>query len=262
MSKFAVLAKAAEHFVKDNSPTILTGVGVVGTVGTAVLAGKASWAAGHMVSEQEVIFSPDNTEATTYTYDRMSNLSRAKLVWKLYIPATACGAATVTSIILANRIGLKKTAALAAAYAITDKAYTEYKDKVVEKFSQKKHEEIKADIAQDHVNRDQPSATIIVGTGKVLCKDLYSGRYFESTVETLKKAQNDINYNILHSDYATLTEFYDKIGIEPTSSSDYLGWNTEKQLEIDISTAMTDDGRPVITFDFATVPINDPWRFQ
>jgi hypothetical protein len=242
--------KAADFFKKlqklaiDNSPTILTGIAVAGTVTTAYLTGKATYKAAQILSEESPYLEPKE---------------KVLLTWKLYIPAAGTGMLTVISIIGANRIGTRRAAALVSAYTLSEKMFDEYKDKVVEKIGQKKEQEVRDELAQDRVNRNpvNENSVIIIGGKSVLCYEAYTGRYFLSDMETLKKAQNDVNYMVNNNFYASLTDFYDKVGLPKTSISDEVGWNCNKLLELNFSTAITEDGRPCLTIDYQVEPIRD-----
>lgn len=232
----------------DNSPTILTTVGVVGTIGTAVLTHKAATRAERLI------------EAQSYLPDRKAVI---KLVWKEYIPPVAAGAFTVSAIVLANRIGTKRAAAMAAAYTISEKAFEEYRSKVVKHVGANREEKIRDEIAQDRVDRRPVSKEVIIaGSGDVLCFDAYSGRYFNSTMENLKRAMNDINRNVIHQGYASLSDFYEQVGLPATEASEEVGWNADKVLDLEFSTVLSEDGRPGLSFSFFVTPVRNYFRFD
>jgi hypothetical protein len=187
---------------------------------------------------------------------------KVELVWTHYIPAAVTGVATVACIVGANRIGNKRAAAMAAAYTIVERNFSEYRDKVVERTSKLKEQKIHDEIAQDNVTRHPPNdrEVIITDTGDVLCCDAFTRRYFVSSMEKLKKGQNDLNYQLLNDSYASLSDFYNLIGLPTTSYSDEVGWKADKLLELEFSTTMTDDQRPCISMDFNTVPVRDYYR--
>ncbi len=91
---------------------------------------------------------------------------------------------------------------------------------------------------------------IIVGNGTVLCCELYTNRYFRSDMESLRKAQNDINAMIISDLYVTLDEFYNLIGLPYTSKSSDLGWNFDKLMELQFSTVLSEGGEPCLAFDY------------
>ena len=146
---------------------------------------------------------------------------------------------------------------------MSERAYSEYRDKVVETFGKKKEQKVRDEVAQDRVNRNPLSSSqvIVTGNGKTLFLDSWSGRYFESDVETIKKAQNDTNYQVMHHNYASLGDFWDRIGLAKTKESDEVGWSSNQLLEVDItSVALSEDGRPCIVLDFVVTPVRDYFR--
>lgn len=252
------IARQAEKFTTDHSPQILTGIAVAGTIGTAVLTGKATLKAVAMVREAE--YWRDKSTQSNYLETR----DKVALTWKLYVPPFIAGATTVAAIIAATQIGTRRAAAIAAAYAVSEKAFTEYKEKVVEKLGENKERAVRDEVAQDRV-RNNPvteNQIIVSGGGKVLCYEPYTGRYFMSDMETLKKAQNDLNYMVLNNYYASMSDFYDLIGLDRTKISDDMGWNSDKMLELTFSTVLSDDDRPCMVMDYQVVPIRDYSRVQ
>lgn len=249
----------SQKMAVDNSPAILTAIGVTGTVYTAFLTGKASFKAASILEKEQQRRNLNRSAGEPKR--EMETKEKFDMVWKLYIPAVATGALTCASIISANRIGTRRTAAMAAAYSISEKAYSEYRDKVVEKLGESKERAVRDEIAQDAVNRNPVSQqVVVVGGGESLCMDKFSGRYFMSDMETLKKAQNDANYQLLNEGYLSLSEFYSKIGLSPTSISDNVGWNADKLMELEFSTTMSDDDRPCLVMDFWVAPIRNFFR--
>lgn len=241
------ILKIAEKYAADNSPAILAGVAVVGVGAVAYLSAKASFQAAEALdNEQE--------ENNYYAKGSLSTGDKVKRVWRLYIPAASTGVLTIACIVCANRIGTRRAAAMAAAYTLTEKAYTEYRDKVIERIGENKERSVRDELAQEQVARTT-SEVMFVGEGEVLCFDTYSGRYFKSTMETIKKAQNDTNYEILHNYYCSLGDFYQRIGLPGTEFSEEVGWNSEHQLEVLFSTVLTDDNKPCLAIRYSVQPV-------
>lgn len=245
------IMKKSQKYVFDNSPAILTAFGVVGTVTTAFLAGKASFRAAEIIIEEQ-----------EHENEYLETRERVELTWQLYIPAVASGVLTVGAIIGANYVSTRRAAALATAYAITERAFDEYREKVTEKVGEKKEQKIRDEIAQDTVDRYPASEMRVYGDGDVLCYDKYSGRYFKSDMESLRKVENDVNHNIIHNFYATLQDFYDRIGLDRTGYSDEVGWNADHLLELRFSATISDDGRPCMVIDYVIEPVRNYNRIQ
>jgi hypothetical protein len=233
------LAKRAEKLLRDNSPVVLTALGVSGTLTTAFLAGRASYNAAALILREE-------TKTEVY----FSTKEKVHFVWKLYIPASISAVVTVGSIISASRIGSRRTAALTAAYSLSERALIEYKDKVVETLGVKKEKTMRDAIAQDSVTKNPPTGVIVTGSGTVLCCDLFTGRYFSCDMESLRKAENMINKKMIQHMEATISDFYDLVGLSHTSYSSVVGWTSDKMLELSFSTVMSEDSRPCIAFEF------------
>lgn len=251
-----------QKIATDNSPAILTAIGVTGTLTTAYLTGKASFKAATILDEAQLEKNGERYKTDDAPFVRLTTKEKAQLIWQLYIPAVITGTLTCTAVICANRIGSRRTAAMAAAFSLSEKAYDEYKEKVVEQIGKNKERRVRDEIAQDRVDANPPKNQAIIATGKgdILFMDSYSGRPFESTMEDVKAAQNDTNYLVLNDGYASLTDFYNKLGLSSTKISDDLGWNSDKLLELEFSTTMTDDERPCIVVDFRVAPIRNYFR--
>lgn len=248
----------------ENHSSILTAMGVTGVVTTAYLTGRASFKAAEILKREEKLLKaqhPDDV-ADPRMNRELSMKQKVRAVWPLYITPVSVGATTITSIVMANQVASKKIAALTVASGISERALQEYKAKVVEKIGESKEMAVRDELAQDRVNQTPLNTReiILAGTGDVLCFDQLTGRYFQSNVETIRKAENKINYEILNHMYASLSQFYDEIGLPPTPYSETVGWNTNNLCEVKFSTVMSSDQRPCIAIDFHFLPIADYGR--
>lgn len=242
--------KVVQKAASDHAPALLTGAGAVGLVGTAFLTGKASFEAAEVIREAQAL------EDLNEKSHPLELKEKAKLTWKLYVPAAGVGVGSIGCIIMSNRISSKRIAAVAAAYTITEKAYSEYKDKVEETFGKNKERKVRDDIAQDRVSA-HPAERVYVARdgGEHLCYEKYMGHYTRSSVEGLNALRNEINEDLLQSDYVSLSSWYGPLGIPVTAASDTLGWRADGGLiELDISTVLSDDGEPCLAFDFRPQP--------
>ena len=241
------ILKSVQRVISENSAAILTGMGVTGTVSTAVLTARASFKAVHIINQQyDEYGQPDP--------DHLSKMDKAKLVWPQYIPAVGSGVLTITCIIGANRVSSKQAAAFAAAYGLKDKAFEDYKEKVQEKLGVKKETDVRDEIAAERVASNNDREIVIITGADVLCYDMLSDRYFQSTMEKIKQAENTLNYEIANHDEVSLSRFYDEIGLKPTPFSDTIGWNIDRRPTIQFSTVMSPDDRPCIAIDFGVWP--------
>ena len=108
-----------------------------------------------------------------------------------------------------------------------------------------------------HIGAPKSSEIIIANGGTVLCYDELSGRYFESDVETIRKAENDINAAILSYMYASLHDLYVALNLPPTPYSSEVGWTSTNLLEFKFSTCLSEDNRPCISLGYSTYPVRD-----
>lgn len=248
--EFGILAKRAGKVAADNSPAILTTFSVVGSLATAYLTGKATLRADKIIRGAVNGTDPFDED------DVVTNRQKIELVWKEFIPAAGVAVVTIACMVAANRIGARRVAALATAYTIAEKAAVQYRDKVVETIGKKKEETVRTAMAQDEIDRHPISreTVYVEGGGGDLFRDSWSGRYFNSTVVALERAANQIN-STLNSDFsATLSDFYDLVGLDRTDESDLIGWNSDCPLDLEFSWGSTPDERPCGVMRFRAVP--------
>lgn len=240
--------------VIDNSPAILTAAAVAGVASTAVLAATGSFKAAEIIN--------DHNRERDVSDLYLPPKEIAELTWKCYIPAAATGAATIAFIIGAQQIASKRQAAALSLYALSETAFKEYKDKVVEQIGVNKEQKVRDEVAQDRVNKTPPppvpASTEVIIVGKsVLCMELMSGRYFRSDVETIRKAQNDFNQMVLNDFSASHNDFLNMIGLESSGYGEEVGWNIDNLIDIQFSTVMTPEGEPCLAIGYANWPKED-----
>lgn len=247
-------ARQLSKMMQDHSPVILTGLGCASLLTTAYLTGTAT------IKAVELIRGEKESLSSRGMAPNMTPSETLRLTWTLYIPPAVSAFAGITAILLSNRIGTRRAAAMATVMSAGEKAFTEYREKVAEKLGEKKEAEIRAEVSQDRVDRNPPGPMVIIGAGKHLCYDKPSDRYIESSIEDLKKAQNDTNYQLIHEGYVSLSDFYDRIEMPHTRDADEVGWEADRQLELRFDTALTPDGRPCVVFEYDVVPIRSYYR--
>lgn len=257
MNVLTQTANRAKFLLSDNSTVILTGASVAGTVGTAVLTGRASFKAAKLI-EQDKEQKRNGLSFPETEVPPLSKTETVKIVWPHFLPPVVLGVGTIACIILAHRITSKKLAALAVASTVSERALQEYKTKVVEKLGVRQSDAIQDEIAQDRVTKNPPSNQVIIaGSGDVLCFEALTGRYFNSTIESVKAAENKVNWEIIHYDSCSLSHFFEELGLAPTDYSDSVGWNVDHRLEVKFSTTMSEDNRPCLVVGFVHMPVTE-----
>lgn len=229
----------ANQVMDRNKTSILTSIAISGVIGVIALATKATFEA------------VEDLHAANLT-DDASAKDKVKVVWKRYIPTALVGSATIGCIVGAQKVGTKKAVAAQAAFAVSERLFSEYKEKIVEQIGPKKEQAVRDAIAQDRVTKDNPEnkQVIVTGNGTVLCCEGYTGRYFTSDMESLRKAENNINAKLNSHDHASLSDLYYLLKIPETSISDRLGWDSGRLLELEFSTTLTPNGQPCLVFNY------------
>lgn len=241
------MASDVKSTMVKNAPGILVGVGIVGMVGTTILAVRATPKAIKLIENKK----------RELEVDSLTPVETVKTTWKCYIPAAVTGVTSTACLIGASSVSARRNAALATAYNLTKVALNDYKDAVVETIGEKKEQVVRDTVAKKKIEQDPVTNTEVIVTerGTTLCYDAVFGRYFRSDIDTIKRAVNELNRSIVSSMYASLNEFYDEIGLPPIEIGDKLGWNMDDgQIEVDFSSQLAADGTPCLVISFNVAP--------
>lgn len=216
------------RFWKKNGSTILTCVGVIGTVTTTVMAVKSTPKAMQLLKE-----------ATDDKGEDLTVLEKIKVAGPSYIPAAIVGVSTIGCICGANMLNVRQQASLASAYAFVDSSYRNYQSKVKEIYGEEAHQKIIDSIAQEKVGNVHLHTTGCFEDCSLeeddddtprLFYDSESERYFESSLSKVISAEYHFNRNFAIRGYATLNELYSLLGIAPTDDGDLVGWSCEDMI--------------------------------
>lgn len=158
---------------KSTISTILTCVGAIGVVATAVLTAKAVPKASALIEEARYDKFDSKKEWGLTKFETVKAAAPA------YIPAIITGASTIACIFGANVLNKQAQASLASAYALLDQSYREYTRKVKEMYGEDVDYRIKEEIAKYSYD-DQP---LIVPKDEQLFYDLNSMQYFMASLE-------------------------------------------------------------------------------
>lgn len=249
--------------VKKHSPEILVGVGVVGTVASAVLACKATLKLGDILDETKDTIDKINVVKNDEKYSDKYSEEDAKKdlgityiqtgvkIAKLYGPSIALGTASLGCIIASHNILKKRNIAIAAAYAGLDQSFKSYRKTVAERFGAEVDKQIRYGIKAEEVEEktvdENGEEVTIKKTLNVVNPSEISGyaRFFEKY--TKDNNGNDIinpnweennEYNIMflkaQERYANdilrarghlyLNEVYDMLGLPRSQAGQIVGW--------------------------------------
>lgn len=243
---FDGLVKPLRRFVENHTSAILTGLNIAGTVGTVVLAVRATPQAIRDIQDAESEF----TEVT--------NLDKVKLVWRGYIPAALLGAATITAAIGAQSVSQRRQAALMSIIAVGEKSFNEFREKTREIVGEQKEIEIMDEVAKEHLASVPMvnSEVIITGAGDHLCFDTLTSRYFRSDINKIKAAVNEINAMCLTDTYASQNDFYRLIGLPPAVFGEEQGWRFDNLMDVHFTSVLNEEnGSPALALEYRTSPI-------
>ncbi len=246
----AVVIQNMRTAVKKHSPEILTGIGIAGMITTTVMAVRATPKALRLIDEKK-------EELET---DELTPKETIQAAWPCYIPAAITGTVSIACLIGASSVNIRRRAALATAYSLSESALKEYQEKVVETIGKKKEESIRDAVAKDKIEKNPVSSreVIITEKGNTLCYDAVSGRYFKSDIDKLKKAENELNRRMRDEMYISLNDFYYEIGLKGTSIGDEIGWNIDKgYINLDFSSQLAEDGTPCLVIGYYVEPRYD-----
>lgn len=239
---------STKRYLSRHSPEILVGVGITGMIASTVLAVKATPKALDLIEKKK----------REEQKDKLTPIDVVKATWKCYLPAVLTTATSAGCLLMANSVHARRHAALATAYKLSETAFTEYREKVVETFGEKREQNMQEKLDADRIEKASAQNGEVIPTycGKTLCLDPTSGRFFESDIHHIKKAENELNSQMIHDlyGYCTLNEFYDEIGLPRTEVGDILGWNVHNQIDIRIGSGLSPDGRPCIVVDHRKAP--------
>lgn len=246
---------------RKHSPEILTGVGIVGMVTTTVLAVRATPKALMLIEDKKREIKIEAIGTDTQSID-LSKPEIVKTTWKCYIPAVITGVCSIGCLVGASSVSARRNAALAAAYALSETALSDYKTGVVKALGEKKEREVRDAIAKEKIENDPVTTKEIVITnkGETLCYESLSGRYFMSDRDQIERAVNQLNHQLLLDTYISLNEFYEAIGLETNDMGDRLEWcvnpdTSDKGLiELDFSSQLATDGTPCLVVGYLNPP--------
>lgn len=252
LAKFANTVRAV---ISEHSPEILTGLGIAGMVTTTVLAVRATPKALILIKQRK-------RELEIGDDDKLTPIDTIKTCWRCYIPAVTTGVASTACLIGASSVNLRRNAALAAAYKLSETTLSEYREKVVETIGEKKEQTVREKVNQAQLDKNPigRNEIIVTGDGESTFLDPLSRRYFKSDLEFVRKVENKLNKQMLHDicGSVTLNEFYEELGLAHTDIGDDLGWNTEHLIDLDISAGMTEDGKPCLVVGHYNAPVYRP----
>lgn len=261
-----IAAKKTLGVIEQNSPAILTGLGTVGIITTAVFAVQATPKALELIDAKahENGFEPEvNDPAYGWGLAVLKPVELVQTTWKCYVPAVAMGTVTIACFIGAHKISTTRNAALASLYSLTEKTFKDYRENVIKRLGEKEEKEIHDEVVEKRlVEAPIGEGAVIQGIGgNYLCYDTLTGRYFRSDRESIRSAVNDLNKQLIDEVFVDMNDLYYALGLPQVEIGKQLGWNTDKMLDIDFVAKVATNGEPCIVLDYIVLPTSDFRRF-
>lgn len=207
----------AQLLLRKHSPKILTVMGATGVVATAVLSVKATPKALLLLEE-----------AKKEKGEELTIVETIQTAWVPYVPAAFTGFATIACIFGANYLNTRNQASLMSAYALLDRSYKEYQNKVKEIHGEEKElslrEELIKDKYSDEVIKTKYDDEISQDEERTIFYDNNSSRFFVSTMSRVMEAECKFKEAIEWKGYGCLNQYYDMLGIPRVDYGYQLGW--------------------------------------
>jgi hypothetical protein len=240
----------------EKAPKLLFVGGVVGMVGSTVLACRATLKLEEVLDNIEadknraldvksMVESPQYTGTETYTdkeYKKDITIITVRgigEVAKLYAPAVALGAVSIFALTKSHNLLQDRNVALTAAYAAVDGAYNRYRERVIDRYGAEVDEEIRYEMEQVDVLDEE--------TGKVTSETRITGapgsRYFrwydeesssnfsqdpDTNIMFLRTVQNYCNDQLKSRGHFFLNEVFTELGLKHTEAGAVVGWRWNK----------------------------------
>ena len=243
------LYRAARVFEAEKRPQILAGMGVAGFWG-------AMWWTYKNAPYIDVL-------VQSYKHgnlDKEEKKDEAINICKYSAGPVLLGVASSAAVIGSTSISSQRIAALSAVCTATQSTLDAYRDKVKEGLlgdrGEQKDQKVMNEIAKDRLAGASADGTpiYVTGNGDTLCLDRWTGRYFTSSPESVKRAFNEISYQCQMDDYVTLNELYDRLNIPEIKMGEVLGWTSENRrkgiIDISFTATVNEHEQPVLVLQY------------
>lgn len=253
-TKASRMIHTVELGLKKHSPEILMTVGIVGTVASTVIACKATTKINKILDEKnymkeqiDIVMNDD-----TYDYTEEDKVKDLTIIYtqtgvkllKLYAPAIALGTLSIGCIVAGHNILRKRNLALAAAYAVVDKGFKQYRKNVVDRFGEELDKELRYNIktkevekiTKDGKGKEKVEKETVAEIDPSLLEE-YSpyARFFDATssyfekdselnLMFLRKTEDWANEKLKRNGHLFLNEVYDMLGIPRSRPGQQVGW--------------------------------------
>lgn len=254
MSTISRLAQRTALKLSKKSPQLLFGAGVVGTVATVVLASRATLKAQPIMEKhaedrariQGLLIETDHSESavSAEVFDHYCSTG-VKLV-RLYGPVVVVGVGSIAALTKSHSILVNRNVALTAAYTGLDRAFKNYRARVVEELGAVKDSELLHGVVSKEIEYEDKKGNLQTKSINVLDPDSsapYSYLFDDKNpcwekdpgynVTFLDNQQKWANLQLQKNGHLFLNEVYDMLRIPHTRTGQVVGWLYNRKEEGD-----------------------------
>ena len=256
INKATRLLSSTQYQIKKHSPEILMVAGIAGTIVGTVLACKATTKVSEIIEEKNKNVEDVHTclEDNTKEYTEEDSKKDLTIIYaqtgvklfKLYAPAIGVMALSFASIIAGHKVLKKRNIAIAAAYAVIDKGFKQYRKNVIEEFGESVDQQMRFGLKSKEIKKKDKDGKTVKETEYYIDPDANPldniseyARFFDAASENFAK---DPEYNMMflrrQQDYANemlksrghlfLNEVYDLLDIPRSKAGQVVGWVYDK----------------------------------
>ena len=225
-----------------NAPKTLFVAGVAGSIGSTVLACRATLKLSDVLLETQqdlqVARSIEDARYDEKTRQKDVTIIYARSVGKigrLYAPSVLLGAASIAALTKSHNMLQDRNLALTAAYAAVDRAFQEYRGRVIDEYGEEKDREFRFPTETIDVYDEESGKTEQVSVMSDAAEHSMYARFFdqlspswskepEYNLVFLRCQQNWANDMLKVRGHLFLNEVYDSLGIPRTRAGAVVGW--------------------------------------
>lgn len=235
---------------QKNSPGLLFGVGVVGMVGSTVLACRATLKMDSVLEDAKFTMNkavvlaedadrPEYTESDRRRDTSIIQVQTGVKIVRLYAPAIIVGGVSIALLVRSHNILNRRNIALTAAYGALEKGFSQYRSRVVEKYGEEEDRNFRYGtrevVVRDEVTGEEET---VIRAGDEAGNSIYA-RFFddgspswnpypEYNLIFLQAQQNYANDMLRARGHLFLNEVYERLGIPHSKAGAVVGWVMSK----------------------------------
>lgn len=246
-------ARNAKAFVIKRSPELLLITAVASGVSSVIMVNKAAPKAKQLLEERHDELAEQGIEMTKTD----SLIDDVKTVGPLYLPAIAMGMLAIGCTYGSYHITSRRTAALTAAYSLSESRLREYQQKLIDSVGEKKAAKIRDEIADTKIKNDPSPDPVFDDEEGQMCYDIYFNQKLgRMTRQQIEDAVNRLNKRMMTEMYMSVADLYSEIPANriPPFAND-LGWHINKDMiEVRIGSHLNSNGVACLSLDYDTIP--------